>query len=294
MSTFKRFPFHAKDIVHRVICFSAFLLLTAPAWGSVPLIQPHNGFENVTSLEIGQSLGVTITGAQGVTSYSLNLLDEAGNTVKSVPVTADTSGEVPLTLLWSEQQMVPGCGSTSPLGTYEYQYHVDAEAALSGRTFQIELRTSSGVLAASRSLPIITGSETHTFFTDAGGCPQYEFAATDDVYLTVRRLSNTKTETWTLWLLDTIPSSPSRLQDIRRTYPSGQPLVLSSGVSEQTIPVLDYTPREEECTFGHVQAPQTSSPPPDFNPNSFTSAATSRPASGPAPVNPVPCPPCRF
>lgn len=299
MSTF-RISLNLKNLAHGVICFFAFLLLAQNAWAaSGPRLVFSNGFEKISRLEIGQSLGVKIYGAQGATSYNLVLLDSAGNTVRSTPVTSNTFGRVDLTLLWSEQQMVPGCNAATNLGPYEYVYHADAEAALSGTSFRVELRDSTGQQVAYRRLPITTGTGSHVFFSGPTGCPQYEFDDTENVYLTARRLNNSTTELRKLWLIDTIPGAPSNLQDIRSLHSGGQLVVLTAGVSEQTFPVLDFVAKEE-CTMGYLQAPQGPQPPPPpppggtlFDVDAFASPA-SKPHSGPAPVNQGPCPPCGF
>ncbi len=194
---------------------TTFATTASPAFGT-PTLRAESGGRTVSRFFIGDHLSVAITGAAPSTSYQLRLVDDDGAQVAVSEITTDAAGNAAPKRLWTYSGVV-GCDLSSvpypPLS--RFQHFAEAEAALAGRTFEIEALDSDGVLAASLALPLLAPTRELRYFSDASGCLRYHFKDTETVYLALRHPNRTQA-TRRLYL--TAPSSfaiGSNLADVR-------------------------------------------------------------------------------
>lgn len=164
------------------------LLASVPGTAAELTLEPGSATGDELTLAAGDHLWVGAAGLTPGSSADLQLRDPDGRVVATVRTRADDRGEIPPELLWRRTGVV-GCDcseGTGPGGASLFRTFEEAELALVGTAWAVELVDGAGNLLASRQLRLERTRELQVYFSDASGCPRRRLAPGEDVYVSFR------------------------------------------------------------------------------------------------------------
>lgn len=164
------------------------LLASAPGTAAELTLEPGSAAGGETALAIGDHLWVGAAGLAPGSAADLRLRDPEGRVVTAARVRAGDRGEVPPEVLW-QQTGIAGCDcgeDTAAGGAHTFRTFEEAELALIGTQWTVELVDGGGKLLASRMLRLERTQELQVYFSDASGCPRRRLAPDEDVYMSFR------------------------------------------------------------------------------------------------------------
>lgn len=164
------------------------LLASVPGTAAELTLEPGSAAGGETALAVGDHLWVGAAGLVPGSSADLRLRDPDGRVVATARLRAGDRGEVPPELLWRRTGVVGcDCGEgTGSGGAYLFRTFEEAELALAGTDWAVELVDGDGKLLASRTLRLERTRELQVYFSDASGCPRNRLEPDEDVYVSFR------------------------------------------------------------------------------------------------------------
>ena len=164
------------------------LLASAPGTAAELTLTPGSAAGSELALAVGDHLWVDAAGLAPGSAADLRLRDPDGRVVTTARVRAGDRGEIPPELLWRRTGIV-GCDcskDTAAGGAHTFRTFEEAELALAGTQWAVELVDGAGKLLASRPLRLERTQELQVYFSDASGCPRRRLAPDEDVYVSFR------------------------------------------------------------------------------------------------------------
>lgn len=164
------------------------LLASVPGTALELTLEPGDPAPAEAGLAVGDHLWAGAAGLAPGGSADLRLRDFDGKVVAEARVRADAQGDVAPELLWRRTGVV-GCDCTEGTGSGGaslYRTFEEAELALVGTAWAVELVDGAGKLLASQPLRLERTHEVQVYFSDASGCPRHRLAPEEDVYVSFR------------------------------------------------------------------------------------------------------------
>ena len=208
-----------------------------------PSLLFSDGYDIVTELTIGDDLFVVLDSATANSTYTVSLSDVTGTPIASITVSTDVTGGSDPVPLWKRRDMIVGCdpGASPNPSAYSYTWDSEANTALDGSSFLVDVKDPAGMTVLSHVLSAVADTVTpRTYASDSLGCPRYVFFDTETAYGTVINLNQPTTLTpssLVLWLVDQVDPNGDPISDARQSYPNGQTFAVPSRVSTHTEPV---------------------------------------------------------
>lgn len=171
-----------KPVLMSMLGFLACLSVSAE-----PRLLLSSGAGPITELVVGDDLVMAIEAAEPGQNLELRLLAPDLSIITSAQVKADGRGQVAPTLLWARSGVV-GClpEYRAEVGRFRFFDYDSAEAHLAGLTVEARVYGEAQTLLGRQPLRLVRDEGERAFFSDPNGCPQWDFADDEDVYLTLR------------------------------------------------------------------------------------------------------------
>jgi len=177
-----------KRMAGTALLAGALLFMSIPGTAAELTLMLGSAAGGELTLAVGDHLWVGASGLAPGSSADLRLRDPGGRVVATARMRAGDRGEIPPELLWRRTGVV-GCDcseDTAAGGAYTFHTFEEAELALAGTQWTVELVDGSGKILASRMLRLERTGGLQVYFSDASGCPRHRLAPDEDVYVSFR------------------------------------------------------------------------------------------------------------